>query len=466
MKKSLIAGLLVLLFFIPLGCSDMDDNAVPSSLQVKDFVWKGLNLYYLWQADVPNLADNRFANQSELNEFLTTYSTPEDLFNGLRVPNTIDKYSVIFNDYSVLEGLLSGNTLNNGMDYGLRYKTGSTTDIYGWVRYIIPNSDASTKAIYRGNIFFAINGTPLTIDNYKTLLANNTYTVNFADYDGGAITPNGQSVSLTKTNLAENPILLSTVINQGTHNIGYLMYNGFYSSYDGQLNTVFGSFQSQNVTDLVIDLRYNSGGSINTATKLASMITGQFTGQVFAKQQWNAKAQSYYLSNNPGSLENKFMGGLNSLQLNKVYILTSKSSASASELLINCLKPFINVVQIGDVTTGKNVGSITLYDSPNFGKSNVNPSHKYAMQPIVLKIVNKDNFGDYTTGISPTTLFQEDAGSLGVLGNNDEPLLNIAINQITGSGKISSQVPLATDRDFTVSKSINPLLSEMYLDNK
>lgn len=466
MKKSLIAGLLVLLFFIPLGCSDMDDNAVPSSLQVKDFVWKGLNLYYLWQADVPNLADNRFANQSELNEFLTTYSTPEDLFNGLRVPNTIDKYSVIFNDYSVLEGLLSGNTLNNGMDYGLRYKTGSTTDIYGWVRYIIPNSDASTKAISRGNIFFAINGTPLTIDNYKTLLANNTYTVNFADYDGGAITPNGQSVSLTKTNLAENPILLSTVINQGTHNIGYLMYNGFYSSYDGQLNTVFGSFQSQNVTDLVIDLRYNSGGSINTATKLASMITGQFTGQVFAKQQWNAKAQSYYLSNNPGSLENKFMGGLNSLQLNKVYILTSKSSASASELLINCLKPFINVVQIGDVTTGKNVGSITLYDSPNFGKSNVNPSHKYAMQPIVLKIVNKDNFGDYTTGISPTTLFQEDAGSLGVLGNNDEPLLNIAINQITGSGKISSQVPLATARNFTDSKSINPLLSEMYLDNK
>ena len=466
MKKSLIAGLLVLLFFIPLGCSDMDDNAVPSSLQVKDFVWKGLNLYYLWQADVPNLADNRFANQSELNEFLTTYSTPEDLFNGLRVPNTIDKYSVIFNDYSVLEGLLSGNTLNNGMDYGLRYKTGSTTDIYGWVRYIIPNSDASTKAISRGNIFFAINGTPLTIDNYKTLLANNTYTVNFADYDGGAITPNGQSVSLTKTNLAENPILLSTVINQGTHNIGYLMYNGFYSSYDGQLNTVFGSFQSQNVTDLVIDLRYNSGGSINTATKLASMITGQFTGQVFAKQQWNAKAQSYYLSNNPGSLENKFMGGLNSLQLNKVYILTSKSSASASELLINCLKPFINVVQIGDVTTGKNVGSITLYDSPNFGKSNVNPSHKYAMQPIVLKIVNKDNFGDYTTGISPTTLFQEDAGSLGVLGNNDEPLLNIAINQITGSGKISSQVPLATARDFTDSKSINPLQSNMYIEHK
>jgi len=472
MKKSLIAGLLVLLFFIPLGCSDMDDNAVPSSLQVKDFVWKGLNLYYLWQADVPNLADNRFANQSELNEFLTTYSSPEDLFNALRVPNTIDKYSVIFNDYSVLEGLLSGNTLNNGMDFGLKH-INTTTNVYGWVRYIIPNSDAATKNINRGDIFYAINGIPLTDDNYRTLLFSNdvTYTVNLANYSSDnsgfvTITPNGQSVTLTKTALAENPILLSTVINQGTHNIGYLMYNGFYASYDNQLNTVFGSFQSQNVTDLVIDLRYNSGGSINTATKLASMITGQFTGQVFAKQQWNAKAQSYYLSNNPGSLENKFMGGLNSLQLNKVYILTSKSSASASELLINCLKPFINVVQIGDITTGKNVGSITLYDSPNFGKSNVNPSHKYAMQPIVLKIVNKDNFGDYTTGIAPSTLKTENLSNLGILGNVGETLLNIAINQITGSGKLSSQVPLATARDFTDSKSINPLLSEMYLDNK
>lgn len=466
MKKCLLACLFVLAFFVPLGCSDIDDNAVPSSLQVKDFVWKGLNLYYLWQADVPNLADNRFANQSELNDFLTPYASPEDLFSALRVPNTIDKYSVIFNDYSVLEGLLSGNTLNNGMDYGLRPVPDSATQLYGWVRYIIPNSDAASKTLNRGDIFYAIDGVPLTRDNYRSLFANDTYTINFATYTNGVIIPTNQSLSLTKTNLAENPILLTRVITEGTHNIGYLMYNGFYSSYDNQLNSTFGSFQSQNVTDLVIDLRYNSGGSINTATKLASMITGQFIGQVFAKQQWNAKAQSYYVSNNPGSLENKFVGGLNSLELNKVYVLTSKSSASASELLINCLKPFINVVQIGDVTTGKNVGSITLYDSPNFGKSNVNSSHKYAMQPIVLKIVNKDNFGDYTSGISPTTLFQEDVSSLGVLGNNDEPLLNIAINQIIGSGKLSSQVPLATARDFTDAKSVNPLRSDMYLENK
>lgn len=466
MKNLLKCVLLLFLFTIPFACEDMDDNPVPSGLQVNDFVWKGMNLYYLWQEDVPDLADNRFATQSELNDFLKGFDNPTTLFNALRVDNTIDRFSVIYNDYDVLEGILSGNTLNNGMDYGLRYKSGSTTDIYGWVRYIIPNSDAATKPINRGDIFYAINGTPLTIDNYRTLLANDTYTVNLADYDGGNITPNGESVTLTKTELAENPILFSTVIPQGTHNIGYLMYNGFYPNFDSQLNAAFGSFQSQNVTDLVLDLRYNSGGSVSTATKLASMITGQFTGQLFAKQQWNAKAQSYFEDNNPQTLTNNFIGGLNSLNLNKVYILTTKSSASASELVINCLKPYITVVQIGDITTGKNVGSVTLYDSPTFAKQNVNPAHKYAMQPIVLKIVDKNGFGDYTSGIAPTTLQPENMANLGILGDANEPLLNTAINQIIASGRRAPQVPSVIERDFTDAKAINPLRSEMYVENK
>lgn len=464
MKNIVKSFLLLLLFALPLSCEDMDDNAVPTGLQIKDFVWKGMNLYYLWQADVSDLADDRFANQTQLNTFLETFENPTTLFNALRVNTSIDRFSVIYSDYSVLEGVLSGNTLNNGMDYGLRYKSGSTTDIYGWVRYIIPNSDAAAKPVARGNIFYAINGTPLTIDNYRTLLANETYTVNFADFDGGNITPNGQSVTLTKTALAENPILLSNVITQNDKKIGYLMYNGFFPSFDNQLNTVFGDFISQGVTHLVLDLRYNSGGSVNTATKLASMITGQFSGQLFARQQWNAKAQAYFQANNPGSLENKFIGGLNSLNLNKVYVLTTKSSASASELVINCLKPYINVIQIGDVTAGKNVGSITLYDSPTFAKQNVNPNHKFAMQPIVLKIVDKNGFGDYTAGISPTFLLPENLNDLGILGNVNEPLLNAAINQIIANGRMMPQVPSVIERDFTDAKAINPLRTEMYID--
>ncbi|MGK4567438.1 S41 family peptidase [Flavobacterium sp. 3HN19-14] len=117
--------------------------------------------------------------------------------------------------------------------------------------------------------------------------------MNFADYDGGNFTPNGASVNLTKTELTENPVFIKKVIPVGTHKVAYLMYNGFTANFDSQLNAAFGEFTAAGATDLVLDLRYNGGGSVKTATRLASMITGQFTGQLFAKEQWNAKSGGF-----------------------------------------------------------------------------------------------------------------------------------------------------------------------------
>jgi carboxyl-terminal processing protease len=465
-----ITLLLFLAFFTFQSCEDMDDVAPPASLEVNDFIWKGLNLYYLWQADVPNLADDRFANQTELNKFLKGYSKPEDLFDALRVDKSIDRFSWIVSDYLELEGMLQGTTKNDGVDYGLRYKSGSSTEIFGFVRYIIPNSDASAKDIKRGDIFYAVNGTPLTINNYQTLLLNSeSYTLNLANFDGGAITPNGKSVALTKTELSENPILINNVIESGAHKIGYLMYNGFYPNYDTQLNDAFALLKSQGVTDLVLDLRYNGGGSVQTSTRLASMITGQFTGKVFSKQRWNDKINSYFETEDPEALSNLFtdkVGAdpLNSLNLTKIYILTSKSTASASELVINGLKPYIEVVQIGDVTVGKNVGSITIYDSPTFGKENRNPNHRYAMQPIVLKIVNAVDFGDYFSGLQPNYELKENLANMGILGNSTEPLLSTAIGQITGTAKMLKQSEGKEFRYFQDAKSINGVQNQMYVE--
>lgn len=470
--------LLFLAFITFQGCQDMDDVAAPSNLEVQNFIWKGLNLYYLWQADVPDLSDTRFANQNELNAFLKGYPKPETLFQNLlykpvsffpKPGEAVDRFSWIVSDYLELEGALQGTTKNDGVEFGLVYKSGSSTEIFGYVHYIIPNSDASTKNIKRGDLFYGINGIQLTVSNYQTLLAADSYTLNLADYNAGAITPNGKSVALTKTVLAENPIFLNTVINSGTHKIGYLMYNGFYASYDTQLNDAFGSLKSQAITDLVLDLRYNGGGSVLTATRLASMITGQFTGQLFAKQQWNTKINSYFETNNPDALKNIFddkigTTPINSLNMTKIYILTSKSTASASELVINGLKPYIDVVQIGDLTTGKNVGSVTLYDSPTFGTDNRNPNHRYAMQPIVLKIVNAAGFGDYYNGLIPTYELKENLGNLDVLGSTTEPLLSTAIGKITGTGKMLMQSPEKDFDYFKDAKSINGIQNQMYLE--
>lgn len=475
MKKTLaLAVLLFIGVFSFYSCQDdYDDIEVPNNLKINDFIWKGLNLYYYWQADVPNLSDKKFNNQGELNSFLANYSTPESLFSDLLYQYSIaDRFSVMYSDYSVLEGNLNGITKNNGVDYQLVRPSATSDVVFGWVRYIIPNSDAVGKDIHRGDIFYAIDGVPLRYAsrNYNQLLSQETYTFNLADFDNGNLTPNGRSVTLTKTQLTENPILMNTIFTQNQHKIGYLMYNGFYAAYDNQLNQVFGDFKAQNITDLIIDLRYNSGGSVNTATRLASMITGSKNGQIFAKQQWNSKVNSYFQANNPENLINRFTNSIdgnaiNSLNLQTVYILTSKASASASELLINGLKPHLNVVQIGDVTTGKNVGSITLYDSPSFNKEGRSSSHKYAMQPICFKIVNSDNFGDYADGIKPqdSNKYVEDLNNLGQLGNLSDPLFSKAIQKITGTGRQVQNVSQNYEA-IKDSKSMRALGTELYLD--
>ncbi|MBF04566.1 MAG: peptidase S41 [Flavobacterium sp.] len=467
MKKKIVlfSGLLFLGIAV-LSCKD-DFDDFPQSRSVNEFIWKGLNQYYYWLEDSPDLADNRFASDGDFQAFLSTYSAPQDLFDHLLVDSQTDRFSVLFSDYTLLEQALSGTQKNNGVDYELRYKNGSTTEVFGWVRYILPNSDAATKNIQRGDIFYAVNGTPLTNTNYSSLLSNDTYTLNLADYDNGNITPNGNSVSLTKTAFSENPVHIKKTFTIGTKKIGYLMYNGFYSQYESELNDAFVYFASEGITHLVLDLRYNSGGSVNTATRLASMITGQFNDAIFAKQQWNYKLQALF---DPEDLLNRFTttlgngAGLQSLNLDKLYVITSKRTASASELVINGLDAHINVTQIGDATTGKNVGSITVYDSPTFRKENVNPTHKYAMQPIVLKIANKNDFSDYVNGLPADVNQLEDLGNLGVLGETSDPLLETTLNYIDTNGRFSISQPEHQFEYVKDTKSILPFRDEMYLD--
>lgn len=473
MKKTVQFTLLLFIaVFIFQSCQDNDDVAPSANLEVQDFIWKGLNQYYLWQPDVPNLGDDRFANQNALNSFLSGYSKPETLFDALRVNESIDRFSWIVDNYLELEGQLQGTSKNNGVEFGLSYMPGSTTEIFGYVKYIIANSDAATKNIKRGDFFTAVNGTKITLNNYNSLLfgANENYTLNLADYNGTTIVGNGKSVSLTKTVLTENPILVNKVlITPGSHKIGYLMYNAFYADFDTKLNDAFGELKSAGITDLVLDLRYNSGGSILSATRLASMITGQFTGKVFAKQQWNPKIQAFFEKEDPNSLNNYFTDKIsstpiNSVNMNRVYILTANGTASASELVINGLKPHIDVVQIGDVTVGKNVGSVTVYDSPDFTDEKRNPNHKYAMQPIVLKIVNSAGFGDYFNGLQPNYTLKETLSTLGTLGDTAEPLLSAAISKITGTGRMMKQTPGKEFQFFKDSKSMSRFKNEMYID--
>jgi len=466
-----IAPFLLIISFM--SCSDNSED-IPQKLEVHDFVWRGLNAYYFWKADVPSLDEFNYKNQKELNNYLDNFNTPESLFESLIFDRkNTDKWSVIFDDFITLENLLNGISLHNGMEFGLVHVSNNNTDIFGYVRYVLPNSDAADKGVTRGMVFNSVNGTALTINNFRSLLFSGatSYSIELATYitDGTvtSITPI-QSIALDKTELQENPIRLTNVITQGGHKIGYLMYNGFYSSFNQQLNNAILNLKNQGITDLVLDLRYNGGGSVLTSSYLASMITGQFTGEIYSKEHWNDAVQNSLEKNNPALLVNNYVDimnddtTINHLNLDKLYILTTGSTASASELVINSLNPYITVKTIGSKTVGKYVASVTLYDSPNLGRQGANPNHTYAMQPIVLEELNKLGEND-KDGFDPTVPLREDYANLGILGDANEPLFKAAIDLIVSGNKSSSYRALPIEEPFTGSKEVQ-LKNTMFVD--
>jgi C-terminal processing protease CtpA/Prc len=453
MKKFKLCLLALILVFSSCKKSDDEDpniTRIETDLEIIDFIWKGLNQYYYWQESVVNLSDSRKESESDYAYFLSQNPNPENFFNSLLHPD--DNFSWIVDDYVELENMLQGIDISDGMEFGL-YVECNDQNIFGFVRYVQKDSDAESKGVKRGMVFSNINGTRLTRDNYRDLLFNNnesSYNIRFSEISYNQnnqcanIIPGQEDLTLIKSRIVKNPIHISKIIENEGQKIGYLMYNQFLGvvesegkDYNSELNNAFSNFLSNGINDLVIDLRYNPGGRISTSINLASMITGQFNNQVFAKERWNSKLMNYWDENSPESLLNRFTNKLGnnqsifSLNLDRVFVLTSARTASASELLINGLDPYIDVIHIGDFTVGKNQGSITVYDYINDSRDK-NPNHMYAMQPIVLKIGNVAGYTDFPDGLEPDIFIKESLLNPGILGDIEEPLLKIAIDQISG----------------------------------
>lgn len=488
MKKwlFLFAGLMLV------ACSNDDDGIPPpggpdpdpdADVVVQNFMWQAMNLWYFWQQDVPNLADDRFTTTEEYTAFLESDSDPAAFFDN-RLRFSEDRFSFYSDDYTELTQGLAGITRSNGVQFGLVQFVGSD-NIFGYVRYILPDSDASTKDISRGEIFTGVNGVTLTVNNYEDLLfgENPTYTLNMADISGTEISPNGKEVTLTKEDgFQEDPIFITQVFeNVGDRTVGYLMYNGFINEFDRQLNDAFAFFLSNGVNELVLDLRYNRGGSVNTSRLLSSMIYGTRTDEVYVEQQWNDKIQEAFTRDDPDALKDYFASSvsgqaLNTLNLTRVYVLTTGSTASASELVINGLDPYIDVIKIGTTTRGKNEFSLTMVDDPGRDgapfiytpsrEPEINPENSWAIQPLVGRNKNSVGFFDYTDGFAPDIELQEDLENLGVLGDPNEPLLARALQAISGeSAKRFFDVAMPAEA-FTDNVMFTPLRDNMVLDKE
>ena len=470
MKTKIKALIIVISVGLFTACFEDNDDNFNSSTSVKDFVWKAMNTVYLYKSDVDNLADDRFESSQDYQDYLTTFDTPVDLFESLIYDrNNVDRFSTITSDYLALEQQLSGVSKSNGAEFNFYLSPGSTSSVFGIVRLVLPNSNASMSSLTRGHVFNKINDQDLSLSNLSSLLDNDTYTLNLAVYndngteiaDDDSLSDTTTSITLTKTVYAENPVYHHSIIERNNEKIGYLMYNGFVNEFDNELNQVFGTFKAQNIDHLVLDLRYNSGGSIRTATALGSMITGNFENQIFTTLKYNETLSSNNFNYN---FTNELSDGtaINSLNLNQLYVLTSNRSASASEMIINCLDTYIDVVQIGDDTVGKSQASQIIYDSPNFGRNNANPAHTYALLPLIAITVNKNDGKVPPSGLVPDHELLEKASNYGTIGDTEEPLLKKALDLIQGANK--SMVPIETPSPLVEENFVELIESMMFTE--
>ena len=477
-------GAFFIMFILLMNCKKESTPApvpivIKEATDVNKFVYNGLKDYYLWVDQVPNLVATKYSNKDTLNNFLNSYTDPNKLFTDhLYKYKTVDKWSFIVDDSKIIDNWIQGISETMGFDFMLG-RIGSSDNVFGFVRYVYKGSPAEKAGMKRGNLFMQVDDQQLTVTNYQTLLFTKvTYKLTFASITNNVISLNGKSATMTAIQMQENPILLDTVLNVGNFKIGYLVYNAFNADFDIQLNSVFKKFKDASIDKLVLDLRYNGGGSVTTAKYLASMIYGTATNKAFIKSQYNTGLQAYIVSTDGvSSLIENFADKIekttttpetpiNTLNMTKLYVIVSDNTASASELLINGLKPYLQVFSVGINTAGKYVGSFTIKDWDAQG--NINPNNKWAMQPIVVKIANSQGVSDYVDGLIPDFILEEDFANLIPFGDQNETLLKVVLNSIKGlplTGIILKSEKMGLKKVFD-SQDIRLFSKQMYINNR
>jgi carboxyl-terminal processing protease len=383
-----------------------------SNETVNAWIYDNLKYWYLWTDQMPAKAKNNTA--------------PGDYFKTLLYdyPNT-DRFSWIQEDVDELTNSLNGINKVFGMKYTIYYLDNTKTTVGFFISYIIKGSPAEKAGLKRGDIILTINGTQLTETNFSALSSAETATFGLGKSTSGVFSTNGTTVQVTKAEVQDNPVHFSKVIEKGNKKIGYLVYSQFISTFDDSLRKAFGAFKSKGVNELVLDLRLNPGGYISSADILASLIVKNLnTANVIHSDQWNANVAK----DRPAyTTPTKFRNEANNLgTLTRLYVLTSTGTASASELIINGLRPYMDVILIGGHTYGKNVGSVTISDSQK--------RWKWAMQPIVLKTINSKGESNYGTkdGFAPDYKVLDDKIPYKAWGDENETLLQKALELITG----------------------------------
>lgn len=446
---------------------------------VNSWIYDEMSIYYLWNDKITRTPDYTIKPDAFFESILYKYNSTSNPYG--------DRFSWIQDDYLELQDNLRGVVNDEiGFDYIFAGADKERTHYYALVTYSKHNTDAKAKGIDRGRFITQINGQNITASNYKQLFGG-TGSKNLSIADWVYNSENKSYVLQSSDNViinmhskfAENPILMDSVYTYNDKKIGYLVYNFFARDrgnksyeYDKQLMETLNRHKSHGVNEMVLDLRYNSGGEVSSAIALASaLVKDRSTDNVLTISEYNTivhnsllrqlgtgynqdhfinKIDTAKYDDNGKFIERIKITDVPSLNLPRLYVLTSDYTASASELVINGLKPYMDVILIGITTYGKNVGSITIFEEDD-------EDNKWGMQPIIVRISNSLGESDFTSGFNPDYEIDEfEDLFLYEFGDINDPLLGKAITLITGTTRSASTKRIATPFSSTqINKTIS-----------
>ena len=417
------------------------------TLKVNEFIYEGLRSEYLWENTINwNAID--FKKEKDSHAFFK------------RLIYKDDRWTSLTDNAKAWTQAFAGVSTTYGFDLRFSY-IGQTDELVAIVRYVYPGTPADRAGIRRGDLLLKLNGGPITVKNYADFYDKPTIVVNKGILKDKTLTAEPVGVAMTAVEMYQDPILKDTVINKDGHRVGYLCYSDYTERSTAELIKVFTRFKTAGVTDVVLDLRYNGGGYVSTARALCSILAPEAAmkkKERFLFKLWNENYMSYWKSKGRNDeLYETFVDTLGiNMNLNRLYILTGKGTASASELTLTGLTPYMDVVQIGDTTHGKFCGGIVLMPKHLWWDKTASYYQEiknWGMYVMIYKFSNKRN-DEFPRGFAPKYVVKEYLLELYPFGDERDPLLGKALELITGK-----QVAKARSR------RIQPALRELPIDN-
>lgn len=375
-------ALTALLGFVLLsGCKkDKSETGTNSAIATEDKIKDSVLAYskdiYLWYNQIPSAFNPR------------SYTDPDKIMTAVRQYSTEPGFTAPVDRWSFAVKQKEWDNISSGIsgDFGLSVFFPATDDLR--VKLVERDSPAGKAGIRRGWRIIKINGTTNISTSNTDFVVQNVFKSTTSSFTFQKPDATTVDITLNSTTYREHPIILDSIYTINSKTIGYLVFNSFLGDTTeiyNEFNRVFNRFTQANVSDVVIDLRYNGGGYVSVQEKLANyLVPSSANGGLMMKQQYNDKYTQYN-----STTAFKKTGSLN---LSRVFFIVSSSTASASELLINNVKPYMETLLVGPGKTyGKPVGYFPI------------PVSDWYIFPVSFRTTNKNGEGAYFGGLPLNT---------------------------------------------------------------